>query len=332
MNFGILIGLFGLSFLMTYVVRKFALKYSIMDKPNDRSSHAVPIPRGGGVAVVISWFIGITYFFWKNLISADLFFALLSGIPLVIIGFLDDIVSIRPIIRFFTQLIVASLAIYFLGGERIIDFGFFKLTNVWLFTPLALIGVIWFTNLFNFLDGIDGYIGSEVVYIGAASYLLFANTLGLLLVAVTLGFLVWNWQKAKIFMGDVGSTLLGFTIAVIVIYYQNNLISSLPVWLILTSLFWVDATVTLFRRIKNKEDLSHAHRKHAYQRIVQAGFSHQKTVIWALALNIVGFGLAWLATEFKTYALAFLVIDLLLLFLVLKWIDKKKPFEYKLQY
>ena len=129
-------------------------------------------------------------------------------------------------------------------------------------------------------------------------------------------------------MGDVGSTLLGFTVAVLAIYHQNNLSLSIPVWLILTSVFWFDATITLFRRIMNKEKLSQAHRKHAYQRIVQAGFSHQKTTLCALALNFVGFGLAWLANKYEIYNLVFLGIDVLVLCIVLWGIDRKKPFEY----
>ena len=95
----------------------------------------------------------------------------------------------------------------------------------------------------------------------------------------------------------------------------------------MTAVFWFDATITLFRRIINKEKLNTAHRKHAYQRIVQAGFSHQKTVIWALILNSIGFIFAWFAMKFKNWNWIFLLIDLTILLFVLRYIDKKKVFE-----
>jgi UDP-N-acetylmuramyl pentapeptide phosphotransferase/UDP-N-acetylglucosamine-1-phosphate transferase len=195
-------------------------------------------------------------------------------------------------------------------------------------TSFVLIAIVWLINLFNFLDGIDGYLSAEETFLGFSIFILFRDNIGLLLAASVLGFLFWNWQKAKIFMGDVGSTLLGYNVAIFAIYYQNTNKSSIIIWLILTSVFWLDATVTLFRRVKNKENLIQPHKKHAYQRIVQAGFSHQKTAFWALFLNIVGFGLIVLALIAPTYALFLLLIDIIILYFFLKIIDKKKPFEY----
>lgn len=154
------------------------------------------------------------------------------------------------------------------------------------------------------------------------------SALGILLAVSVGGFLIWNWPKAKIFMGDVGSTLLGFIAAVLAIYYQNTLQLSLVAMLILTAVFWFDATVTLIRRILNKEKLSEAHRKHAYQRIVQAGWSHQKTTLWSLGINCVGFGFAFLATQYMVFQEVLLVMYLGVLYLVLRYIDKQKPFEY----
>jgi Fuc2NAc and GlcNAc transferase len=129
-------------------------------------------------------------------------------------------------------------------------------------------------------------------------------------------------------MGDVCSTLLGYNVAIFAIYYQNTNKSSLIIWLILTSVFWLDATVTLFRRIKNKEKLSTAHRKHAFQRIVQAGFSHQKTVLWMLLLNLIGFGFVLLSLQSPKFEIFYLIVDVVFLLFILKYVDKKKPFEY----
>jgi len=316
------------SFAITLVVKNVAIRKSIIDIPNDRSLHTVPRPRGGGVAVAVAWFVGLTCFFLEGKIEHNLYYALLSGLPLTLIGFADDMFNLKPGIRFLVQFLCAAGALFFLHGLSTIDCGLRTMDYGLLLTPFAFVAIIWSINLFNFLDGIDGYIGSEIVFIGISLFALTGNQIGLLLATATVGFLIWNWPKAKIFMGDVGSTLLGFTVAVLAIYHQNNMSLSIPVWLILTSVFWFDATITLIRRIISKEKLSQAHRKHAYQRIVQAGFSHQKTTLWAFVLNIVGFGLAWMANTYKTYNIIFLILDVVMLYFVLRWIDKKRAFEY----
>ena len=317
-----------ISFLLTWVVKYIAIKKSIIDIPNDRSSHATPTPRGGGLAVVAAFFIGLTYCFFIGQIDKSLFYALLSGIPLTLIGLADDIVSLKPGVRFLVQFICAGLALFFLGGLQFLQLGACNLKIIWLFTPVAFIAIIWSINLFNFLDGIDGYIGSEIIFLGLGIFLLTGDNIGILLATSVGGFLIWNWPKAKIFMGDVGSTFLGFAIAIIAIHHQNTHVASMSVWLILTSVFWFDATLTIFRRTNNKEKLSQAHKKHAFQRIVQAGWSHQSVVFGAFLLNLMGFGLAWLSKEFTNFSLVFLGIDILVLFIVLKWIDRKKPFDY----
>lgn len=317
-----------LSSLLTLFLIKMAIKKNIYDIPNNRSLHKIPTPRGGGLAVAITWYLGVIYLFIISSIDECLFYALLCGLPLSIIGFSDDILNLRPLIRFIAQIICSGLALYFLGGLK--SFSIFTTDlELYVFNILVFFAILWSINLFNFLDGIDGYIGSEIVFIGVASFALSGDQLGLLLSASTLGFLIWNWPKAKIFMGDVGSTFLGFTVAILAIYHQNNHIISIWVWLILTSVFWFDATVTLFRRIINKEKLSEAHRKHVYQRAVQSGFSHKQTTVGAMFCNLIGFGLAWTAHQYSEYSIIILSFDLVLLFCVMKYIDKKMPFEYK---
>ena len=317
----------ALSFVLTILVRKFAIKKAILDIPNERSSHSVPTPRGGGVAIAVTWFIGITYLFLKDEINPNLFYAFLSGIFLVGISFIDDIKSQSPKRRMFFQLLSSILALYFLGGMQKVDVGFFVFENVYLLTPLALVAMVWFINLFNFLDGIDGYEASEVIFICLALFFLFSSSAALVLAASCLGFLFLNWQKAKIFMGDVGSTLLGFNIIVFAIYFQNTETTSIFNLLILASVFWFDATYTLFRRWKVGDKLSEAHKKHAYQRIVQSGFSHQKTVLFSIAINLIGFGLVYLSILQPEFVLLFFGLDLFLLFLVMSFINKKKSFK-----
>lgn len=320
--------IFTASFLITWIVRKIAIRKSILDHPNERSSHSVPTPRGGGLAIAIVWFGGLVFFYLTKRIDESLFYALLCGLPLPLIGLADDIFTLKPGIRFLVQFACTVSALWFLGGLQHCELSFSSFQFPVILTPVAFIAIIWAINLFNFLDGIDGYISTEVIFIGISLFLLAGSSLGILLTASVAGFLIWNWPKAKIFMGDVGSTLLGFIVAVMAIYNQNNYISSICVSLILTSVFWFDATVTLIRRFFNKEKLTEAHRKHAYQRAVQSGFSHQQTTVSSIFLNLIGFGFAWLAHRFNSYAILFLVSDLLVLFLVLKFIDKRKPFEY----
>jgi Fuc2NAc and GlcNAc transferase len=316
-----------LSFFITWLVIQLAIRKSIFDIPNDRSSHTVPTPRGGGIAVSITWFAGLIFLYRANDISSSLFYALLCGLPISIIGLIDDIFNISAKARFLIQIVAALSATIILHVDSL-DLGFYTISSTFVISIISIIGVVWFTNIFNFLDGIDGYIGTEVLFVGLSAFIFWGSNPPLLLASATLGFLLWNWQPAKIFMGDVGSTLLGFSIAVMAISYQYAEASSIIVWLILTSIFWFDATITLIRRILNSEQITSAHRKHAYQRIVQVGFSHQKTVLWSIFLNGIGFGLALLANNFKKYGLCFLIIDLAFLYTIVRYIDKKNPFRY----
>jgi len=128
-------------------------------------------------------------------------------------------------------------------------------------------------------------------------------------------------------MGDVGSTLLGFTIGIFTLHYQNVNEASVIFWLMLSSMFWFDATITLFRRWRNHEQLSKAHKKHAYQRIIQSGFSHQRTVLYSILVNVPVFGLTLLAYSIPKLALLFFTLNILYLFLVMKVVDNMFPFK-----
>jgi UDP-N-acetylmuramyl pentapeptide phosphotransferase/UDP-N-acetylglucosamine-1-phosphate transferase len=323
------ISIFLASLGLTYLYRQYAIHKAILDLPCERSSHDVPTPTGGGLAVSITLYTGFVLLFVTGHLNRVLFMALLCGIPISIIGFFDDLKGLRPGIRSIVQICCVILVLYFLGGLNYLDLGTVTIRWARLLTILSVLGIIWSINLFNFMDGIDGYIGTEMVFIGTSFFLFTMDLTPVIMTFSVLGFLIWNWPKAKIFIGDVGSTLLGFIVAIMAIYYQNEGQVSIIVSLILTAVFWFDATVTLFRRIINKEKLNEAHRKHAYQRIVQAGFSHQKTVLSALVINFIGFGLAWLAMKFERWNWIFLLIDLTMLLFVLRYIDKKKAFEYQ---
>lgn len=311
------------SFILTYLVKEIARRKALIDVPDERSSHTIPTPRGGGIAIAMVWFVSISFLFYFNKIDKNLYYALLCGILVSVISFVDDLINLKALPRIIIQAIATVMALYFIGGLKRVDIGFCVFENTTILSIIAFLGILWFINLFNFIDGIDGYVATGSVFISLSVFFLFGDSLLLVFALSILGFLFWNWQRAKIFMGDVGSTLLGFTIGVLAVYYQNANISSLLIWIMLTSVFWFDATITLYRRFRNKEKLSIAHKKHAYQRIVQAGFSHQKTVMFSLIINFFLLMLVLISLKYLKLLIPLFILDLLCCFFVVLLVDKK---------
>lgn len=265
--------------------------------------------------------------FFLNILEKELYFSLLAGIFLAVISLLDDMFSLKPFVRIIIQSITAIISLIFIGGIGPVHFLGIDIINPYILYPFAVLGIIWFINLFNFMDGIDSYASLETIFIAGGMFIFVRDPVLILLMASVLGFLYWNWPKAKIFMGDVGSTQLGFVLVILGIYYHNTTDFSLILWIMLSSLFWFDATLTLFRRLGNREKLSQAHKKHAYQRIVQAGFSHTKTVYFSLLVN--GFILAIVSAAFfyRSLLLPALVLTIILLYILTKIVDRKVPFN-----
>jgi len=314
------------SFALTMVIMKFSLKRNILDIPNERSSHTLPTPRGGGLAIVISWYLGISILFFCGEVSSNLYFALLSGIFLAIISLIDDIFTIKPAIRLFIQSITVVISFVLLKGiEPFIFHNTGIILRIILYS-ITIIGMIWFINLYNFLDGIDGYASIEAICISLALFLFTGHNINLFLIAAVTGFLIWNWPKAKIFMGDVGSTQLGFIIAVLGIYFHNEHKISIIYWLILTAPFWFDATLTLYRRWRNKEILSQAHRKHIYQRLVQSGFSHLQVDILLFIFNVVLIVAVYFSSKHNSMQIPLLILTMASMYIVTIYADKRKPF------
>ena len=299
------------------------IKKSLVASVNERSSHTTPTPHGGGIALCLTWFIGLVYLYFMGQIESNLFYALLFGAVISIVSFFDDIYELSPKLRLIIQATVAIGGLYFLGGFETLTFGIFDIQNPILTNVFAFFMIIWFINLYNFLDGINGYAGSEAVFLALAGFVLFGGNHFLVLGVAVLGFLYWNWNKAKIFMGDVGSTLLGYNIAIFTIYYANEEATNFWIWIILFGLFWFDATLTLIRRKLNKEKLSQAHKKHAYQRLTQAGWSHYKVTNYSIGINLILFGIVYFVSNIF---IAF-VFALILLILTMKFVDSKKAFE-----
>ena len=314
--------LFIFSYILTFFLIKYAHKNLLLAEVNERSSHSVPTPHGGGIAIAITWFLGLTYLFFLDEIDNKLYYALMVGIIIALVSYMDDLYELSPKIRLMIQSLVAFVGLYILGGFNELNLFFITLDNQYITNIIAFFMIIWFINLYNFLDGIDGYAGSEAIFLGIAGFFFFGGNHFLIFIVSILGFLIWNWHKAKIFMGDVGSTLLGYTVAMFTIYYANIESTNLWIWLILFSLFWFDATLTLFRRYINKEQLSKAHRKHGYQRLVQYGLRHNEVVLFSIIINCVLGCLIYFISDLRG---AF-IVSLILLYSIIRFIDTKNIF------
>jgi Fuc2NAc and GlcNAc transferase len=186
------------------------IKKSFVASVNERSSHTTPTPHGGGIAIAITWFLGLFYLYFTAQIESNLFYALLFGLIISIVSFFDDIYELSPKIRLIAQAVVAIGGLYSLGGFETLTFGIFDIQNSILTNIFAFFMIIWFINLYNFLDGINGYAGSEAIFLSLSGFILFGGNHFWVLVVSVLGFLYWNWNKAKIFMGDVRDLKLFF--------------------------------------------------------------------------------------------------------------------------
>ena len=261
------------SFALTHVLRRYALHKSLLDIPNGRSSHTIPTPRGGGVAIVISYLVALVWMLFAGLIGRDPFLAMFgAGALIAALGFLDDHGHIAARWRLLGHFFAAAWALFWLGGLPAINVFGMTLAPGLIVNVLAAFYLVWLLNLYNFMDGIDGIASVEAICVCVGAAIIYALSgvaslvwLPVLLACAVAGFLFWNFPPAKIFMGDAGSGFLGIMLGCLSL--QGAWISSqfLWVWLILLGVFIVDATVTLIRRLVRGDKVYEAHRSHAYQ-------------------------------------------------------------------
>ena len=314
-----------LSFLLTYFIKNYAIKKSLISEVNERSSHTIPTPHGGGIAISIAWLIGLIYLNINDQIESNLFYALLAGFGIAVISFIDDIVDLKPKIRMIAHFLFSTVGFWFLGGLNSIDFGLFSISDdYYISSIIGIVAIVYFINIANFMDGLNGFIGVEMVFLSIAGFVLFGDAHFVVLCVAILGFLYWNFgNHAKIFLGDSGSTLLGYNIAIFTIYYANIDSVNLWIWLILFGLFWFDATLTIVRRKLNGEQITQAHKKHGYQRLNQSGWSHLYVSLFGMGINTVLFMIVYFISN---VAIAF-GISLIVLYGMMKFIDSKKAFK-----
>ncbi len=295
-------GVVFFAWVITAWTRQYAIKCSILDHPNPRSSHSEPTPRGGGISISIIALISVLALWLLGYISYQIFLAIgCGGLLVSVVGWLDDRNDIAVIWRAVLYLTASAWAAYWI----IFLNGVFNQYN-YLSFGISLVSIAWLANLYNFMDGSDALAASQSVCTALMGGVLFmlADYSGLslllfLLSAAFLGFLIWNWPPAKIFMGDVGSCFIGFVFATIALIGSVENIISIAVWLILLSIFICDTSLTLMKRMFIGEKWYTAHRSHAYQLLIQSGMSHRQLVLFVLLIN----GLLLLPLSFIAYSI-----------------------------
>jgi Fuc2NAc and GlcNAc transferase len=288
------------SWLLTAVMRRYALAARLLDVPNARSSHAVTTPRGGGVAIVSTFLACLAWLSLDGNVPHDLLRALLvSGAIVALIGFADDKWQLAARWRFLGHSLAAAWVLWQLGPLPTVPlFGF----DVPLGMPgivLAAVYLVWAINFFNFMDGIDGIAGVEAIVValgGALVSWLAQPTLPWIVSAAftasIAGFLLWNLPPARIFMGDAGSGFLGLVIGTLSLWHGYEAPHLFWSWFALQGCFMVDATTTLVRRVQRGERPQEAHRSHAYQYASRLYGGHRPvtlaygavTVFWLLPI------------------------------------------------
>jgi len=283
----------------TEFVRRQAVRHGVRDLPNERSSHTIPTPRGGGLAMVLVMLVVWATLGLQGLLPWQWAAAMTAGGALTaLVGGIDDLRSLSARTRLLAHVAAGlGMAAAFAASHGAIHITPEVLLPAWAAPLFVVLFVVWFINLFNFMDGIDGIAGgqSASTCAVAAALCLAANQpvpalCFALLSAVSLGFLTRNWHPARIFMGDVGSGFMGFALAATSLFAEQSGGLTVALFALLSGTFIVDATYTLIRRLVAGEAVSQAHRDHAYQHATQRGASHAKVASSYIAVNLL-----WLA-------------------------------------
>ena len=322
-----------ISFLLTGFIYKYYKKHNFIDIPEGRNLHDQPVVTGGGISIVILNIFGLIYY------NISIIF-IIPIILISILGFIDDKINLSPLIRILVHFLCSYFIIIWIDGFPILDFGLFIIDNIYIRNILGIIFISWFINLYNFMDGSDGLATLESIFI-SLSLLVIINLLLINLVqnsslfiyplllinsGACMGFLFLNYPNARIFMGDQGSVFLGLYLISISLYIVNSSIISIWTILILYGLFFIDATITLFRRFLYGKKWYRPHRSHLYQRFIiskQRNLSrrkaHKNLLGWSLIINCLWlFPIAVLSVIYDKFAFVlFLLSSMPLLYLTI---------------
>ncbi|UII55632.1 undecaprenyl/decaprenyl-phosphate alpha-N-acetylglucosaminyl 1-phosphate transferase [Cytobacillus spongiae] len=285
------------SIIMTPLVKKLAIKIGAVDKPNNRKVHQRIMPRLGGLAIYISFLVGVLFLRPEGELVIPI---LIGSLIIIVTGVLDDMMELSAKFKLLGQLAAAATVV--IGGVSVeyinvpfvgqIEFGIFSI-------PLTILWIVGITNAINLIDGLDGLAAGvssiALITISGMAILkgdLFVVSFGIILLGSTLGFLVYNFHPAKIFMGDTGALFLGFMIAVLsLLGFKNVTVISLIVPVIILGVPISDTFFAIIRRIVNKQPLSAPDKSHLHHCLLRFGYSHRQTVLIIYAMAAM-FGLA----------------------------------------
>ena len=319
--------LVAISYFGVDLTRNWLMKRQVIDLPNERSSHSVPTPRGGGLVIVIVTLLVamITMFLEQNWRQGIIF--VLVGCGVAWIGWQDDVKSLSPKIRFLFQAIAAVITILGLGYFDAITIPLLGELQLGLIgIPITILWIMGLINSYNFMDGIDGISGS-VALTASLGWMLFLAVNGnfgnsvfwiaLTIAATNLGFLGHNWPPARIFIGDVASTFLGYCFAVIPLLTVNQVEDSFLLGVIVMWAYILDTAITFLRRLFKGEQVFSAHRTHIYQRLVISGYQVSSITSLYLMFTSLGVVLAYAWIQNYAFAPAAIIIGLPVLWILL---------------
>ncbi|MFI5166648.1 MAG: glycosyltransferase family 4 protein [Thermoanaerobaculales bacterium] len=307
--------------------RRWAIARRVLDVPNWRSSHTVPTPRGAGVVLVMVAGLGTITGAAVGVVARErtMLWLGMAATAIVVVSGLEDVRRVPLGLRLGVQLAAGAVAVIGLTGPNLVAVPFLGRVNPGLVGGvLAVVWVVGLANAFNFMDGIDGIAGGQAL-VAALGWLLLADSgsglqwVAMLLAAGSLGFLVFNWAPAKVFMGDIGAVFLGFTFAVLALVGGRAHPRMVFAGVLLVWPFLFDTAFTLARRIGRGENVVTAHRSHLYQRLVIAGYGHAEVSGLYVGLAVVGLGLAKLWVTGFAYAGAFVTVVISIAGLGLWW-------------
>ncbi|MCW5958379.1 MAG: glycosyltransferase family 4 protein [Pyrinomonadaceae bacterium] len=328
---------FASSTVLVWIYLKVSPTIGAIDVPNDRSSHSTPIPRGGGIAIVIVSLFSYAALSYAGVLNFHVLW-FISAFVIALVGFVDDLYSIPLLPRLIVQLIVAGSVVYFHGSVTGIYVPYWYQTLAFgsLAPIISIVFIVGMINAFNFMDGIDGIAATQGIVIGiswaAVGYLHGSQSIliiGLIFSASCLGFIVFNWQPARVFMGDTGSTYLGFVFGSLPVILADQSSIQAPELLLLAVLFaWLfiyDTVVTRAVQIIRGRKFWLPHREHQYQRLVINGVAHSQVSFYfglsGVIVSAAGYHIAIVKGEWIFVSIAIIVVISALLSI---WTIKKR--------
>ena len=289
----LIIPIIACSWIGVFLYKKYAIFIGIISTPNYRTLHELPIPRGGGIVFSLLSILAIFLIWWNWQLTEELLLALVvGGFIATLLGFIDDIANIRARIKLIIQLILACWVVYCLYlGELLTS----DLMPLYMIIPIVLFFMVWMMNGYNFLDGIDGMAASGAIFVSLAVALVLFLTEGpieimaifILMASTVIGFILFNWPPATIFMGDSGSVFLGYIFGVLLLFTVLNNDISIWFWLTVFGYFFADTVVTQIIRVFLVKKWYLAHRSHAYQNLARISGSHLKVTSVVTLYNII---------------------------------------------